>query len=198
LWLLTRVAASGVTVLAAALAIVFATIFLITGPQLKMFFIQLFARLGAHDSALHVAAIERTVHAVAQGILGTAFIQAVLLWIGYALAGAPFPIFMAALAFVLCSIQVGVLLIGLPVAAWMMWGQGQTEAAIFILGWTIFVNVIDSVIKPILIGRDFPVPLWVGFVGVIGGLLTMGLLGLFIGPIVLSISYLLLTSWVRG
>jgi predicted PurR-regulated permease PerM len=198
LWLLSRVAASSLTVLEAILAVVTASIFLITGPQLKTFFIRLLERLGAPDSASHVAAVERTVHAVSQGVIGTAFIQAVLLWVGYALAGAPFPIFLAFLGFVFCSIQIGVLLIGLPVAAWMFWGQGETGAAIFVLGWTIFVNLIDTVIKPVLIGRDFPVPIWVGFVGVIGGLLAMGLIGLFIGPIILSVSYRLLINWTHA
>jgi predicted PurR-regulated permease PerM len=143
---------------------------------------------------LLVSIIERTVHAVSQGIIGTALIQAFLLWVGYVIAGAPFPILLAFLALVLCSVQLGVLIIGLPVAAWM-WSQDNTGWAIFVLGWSIFVNVIDNVIKPVLIGRDFPVPLWVGFVGVIGGLLAMGLLGLFIGPIILSIFYRLLVNW---
>jgi predicted PurR-regulated permease PerM len=198
LWFLSRLAASSLTVLEAILAIVTASIFLITGPQLKTFFIRLLERIGAPDGASHVAVVERTVHAVAQGIIGTALIQSLLLWMGYGLAGAPFPIFLAFLGFILCSIQIGVLLLGLPLAAWMFWGQGEAGAAIFILGWTIFVNVIDTVIKPVLIGRDFPVPIWVGFVGVIGGLLAMGLIGLFIGPIILSVSYRLLVNWTHA
>jgi len=196
LWLLTRLVASSVTVLEAALAIVTAVVFLLTGSRLKAFFIAFLDKLGAPDSALHVAIIERTVHAVAQGVIGTAVIQSVLLWIGYTLAAAPFATFLAFLAFIFCSIQIGVVLLGLPVAIWM-WSQGDTGWAIFVLGWTIFVNVIDSVIKPVLIGRDFPVPIWVGFVGVIGGLLSMGVIGLFIGPIVLAVSYRLLIHWVQ-
>jgi len=196
LWLASRIAASSITVLEAALAIVTASVFLITGPNLKLFFVRLLTKLGAADSASHVGLIERTVHAVSQGILGTAFIQAVVLGLGFALAGAPFPLLLAFLALILCSIQIGALLIGLPLAAWM-WSQGDTGTAIFVLAWTTFVNVMDNFIKPILIGRDFPVPIWVGFIGVIGGLLAMGLIGLFIGPIALAVSYRLLINWIR-
>jgi predicted PurR-regulated permease PerM len=191
---ISHIVASSVTLIEAALAIIASTVFLITGPQIKMFFVRLLEKLGAPDSVLLVLIIERTVHAVSQGIIGTALIQAALLWAGYAIAGAPFPIFLAFLALVLCSIQLGVMIIGLPVAAWM-WSQGDTGWAGFVLGWTIFVNVVDNFIKPVLIGRDFPVPLWVGFIGVIGGLLAMGLIGLFIGPIVLAIFYRLLIGW---
>jgi predicted PurR-regulated permease PerM len=197
LWLLSRVVASTVTVLEAALAIVAASIFLVTGSALKAFFVRLLEKLGSADSTSHVMLIERTVHAVSQGIIGTALIQAFVLWIGYALAGAPFPILFAFLALILCSIQIGVLLLGLPLAGWI-WSQGDTGTAIFILCWTIFVNVIDNFLKPILIGRNFPVPLWVGFIGVVGGLLAMGLIGLFIGPIILAVSYRLLINWLHS
>jgi len=191
---ISHIVASTVTLIEAALAIIAATVFMITGTRIKGFFIRLLEKLGAPDSVFLVTIIERTVHAVSQGIIGTALIQAALLWVGYAIAGAPFPIFCAFLALVLCSIQLGVMIIGLPVAAWM-WSQGDTGWAAFVLGWTIFVNVVDNFIKPVLIGRDFPVPLWVGFIGVIGGLLAMGLIGLFIGPIVLAIFYRLLIGW---
>lgn len=191
---ISHIVASSITLIEAALAIIAATVFMITGSRIKVFFVRLLQKLGSPDSVLFVSIIERTVHAVSQGIIGTALIQAFLLWVGYAIAGAPFPILLAFFALVLCSIQLGVMIIGLPLAGWM-WSQGDTGWAGFVLGWTIFVNVVDNFIKPILIGRDFPVPLWVGFIGVIGGLLAMGLIGLFIGPIVLAIFYRLLIGW---
>jgi predicted PurR-regulated permease PerM len=196
LWTASRVAGSALTVLEAALAIVTASVFLITGPRLKAFFTRLLFKLGAIDSAALVVLIERTVHGVSRGIVGTAFIQAVVLGLGFAIAGVPFPVLFAFLALILCSIQVGAMLIGLPLAAWM-WSQGDTGTAGFVLGWTLFINVLDNFLKPILIGRDFPVPIWVGFLGVIGGLLAMGLIGLFIGPIALGVCYRLLIDWIK-
>ena len=82
-------------------------------------------------------------------------------------------------------------------AAGWLWYQGDPEWAAFLFGWTIFVNVIDNFIKPLLIGRGLPVPIWIVFIGVIGGLLGMGLVGLFIGPVVLSVSYLLMIRWIE-
>lgn len=193
LWLLSGTVSSTLIVLEALVAIALAATFLITAQQLDAFFAKLLGTLGAPDDIQPL--VVRTVRGVAQGIIGTAIIQAAVAWIGFEIAPAPFPVLLTLLVFIGCTAQVGALIVGLPAAAWIYY-QGETGWAVFLLGWIIFVNVIDNFIKPLLIGRGLPVPIWIVFIGVIGGLLGMGLVGLFIGPVVLSVSYLLMIRWI--
>lgn len=195
IWLLSRTVASTLIVLEVILTIAFAVTFLITADRLSAFCVRLLARLGATDAADMQSLIVKTIRGVSQGIIGTAFIQATVAWIGLAIAGAPLPVLLSLVTFIACTVQVGALIVGAPVAAWM-WYQGDENWAIFVLAWMLFVNIIDNFLKPILIGRGLPVPIWVVFIGVIGGLLAMGLVGLFIGPVILSVSYLLMMRWV--
>lgn len=196
LWLMSGTVSSTLIVLEALLATVLAATFLITAERLDAFFAKLLKTLGAPESAGVQSLVVRTVRGVAQGIIGTAIIQATVAWIGFEIAPAPFPVLLTLLVFIACTAQIGALIVGLPAAAWI-WYQGDAGWAAFLLGWTIFVNVIDNFIKPLLIGRGLPVPIWIVFIGVIGGLLAMGLVGLFIGPVVLAVSYLLMIRWIE-
>lgn len=196
IWFLSGTVSSTLIVLEALIAIVLAATFLITAERLYAFFAKLLRALGAPESAGIQDLVVRTVRGVAQGIIGTAIIQALVACIGFEIAGAPFPVLLTLLVFIACTAQLGALLVGLPAAGWI-WYQGEPGWAAFLLGWTIFVNVIDNFIKPLLIGRGLPVPIWIVFIGVIGGLLAMGLVGLFIGPVVLAVSYLLMIRWIE-
>jgi predicted PurR-regulated permease PerM len=143
-----------------------------------------------------VSAIERTTRSVSKGIFGTALIQSALAWIGFVIVGAPAPMLLAFISLLLCSLQLGIVIIGIPLGIWL-WTTDQYTAAIFIFIWSVFVSVIDSALKPILIGQNFPAPLWLVFAGVIGGLIAMGLVGLFIGPAILAVAYLLTLHWIK-
>jgi len=195
LWFLSGTVSSTLLVLEALLAIALAATFLITAERLDQFFAKLLRALGAPESAGIQALVVRTVRGVAQGIIGTAIIQAQVAWIGLEIAAAPIPVLLTLLIFISCTAQLGALLVGLPVAGWL-WYQGDAEWAVFLVGWMLFVNVIDNFIKPLLIGRGLPIPIWVLFIGVVGGLLGLGLVGLFIGPVVLAVSYLLMIRWI--
>jgi len=196
LWLVSRMAASVLMLLEGAFAIILSAVFLVNAKRVKAFFVALIGRLGAADSQRIVLTTEKTTRSVSKGILGTAFIQAVLAWGGFALVGAPGPILLAFISFVLCSLQLGIMVIGIPVAIWL-WSNDQWEWSVAIILWSVFVSVIDGALKPILLGQDFPVPIWVLFMGLIGGMLSMGLVGLFIGPIIISVSYQLMLQWVE-
>jgi predicted PurR-regulated permease PerM len=196
LWLLSQILTSTVVLFEAALAIVLSTIFLLNATRLRTFFLLLVERLGASDSLDVVATIEKTTRSISKGILGTAVIPAVLAWIGLVIAGAPAPILLAFFCFVLFSMQLGMVLVGIPVALWL-WAQGDLNMAILLVIWSVVVSVLDNALKPILLGQDFPVPIWLLFMGIIGGMLAMGLIGLFIGPIILSISFQLIMRWTE-
>ena len=160
---------------------------------LRAFAIRLAGAWGDESVTLAGASIR----AVALGVLATAFIQAALTGLGLAVAGVPFWGALTAVAFVLAVAQIGATPVLLLALVWLYW-SGQTVAALIFLPWAIFTAVIDNVIKPILIKRGADLPLLLIFAGVIGGLVSFGVVGLFVGPVVLAVVYTLLTAWVVG
>ncbi len=152
--------------------------------------------VGERDGASLVDATGRAVKGVAVGVMGTAFIAALFAWIGFAIAGISFAVGLAALTFFLVVIQVGPLLVWLPVAIWLG-THGET-------GWAIFVSIyglvvlmgIDNILKPILIAKSGKLPVLVLFLGVIGGMVTWGFTGMFKGAIILAVFYTILNSWL--
>jgi predicted PurR-regulated permease PerM len=152
--------------------------------------------VGDNDGAALVDATGRAVKGVAVGVMGTAFIAALFAWVGFAIAGISFAVGLAALTFFLVVIQVGPLLVWLPVAIWMGM-HGQTGWAIFITIYGLVVLMgIDNILKPILIARSGKLPVLVLFLGVIGGMVAWGFTGMFKGAIILAVFYTILHSWL--
>jgi len=154
--------------------------------------IRLFGDKGAEFEELTCA----TIRSVTSGIIGVALIQSVFAALGFVFAGLPgFGLW--ALIFLFAAVlQVGVLVLA-PAVIYMFSIASTTKAVLFLV-WCIIVGLMDNVLKPLLLGRGVPVPMVVVFLGAIGGLLTMGTIGLFVGPIVLSIGYKLLPAWLEG
>ena len=115
--------------------------------------------------------------------------------IGVAIAGVPFAAVLTALMFMLAIAQIGAAPVLALVAAWLYW-QGETGWAIALLAWTVVVGSLDNVLRPFLIRRGADLPLLLIFAGVIGGLLAYGVVGIFIGPVVLAVAYKLLEVWL--
>ena len=137
-----------------------------------------------------------TIRSVTTGIIGVALIQSVFAAIGFLVAGLPGAGVWAIVFMLAALLQVGVLVL-LPAVIYMFAIAGTTKAVVFLL-WCAFVGVMDNVLKPLLLGRGVAVPMVVVFLGAVGGLLTMGTIGLFIGAIVLSIGYKLFVAWLEG
>lgn len=151
--------------------------------------------VGESDGPLLVNATGRAVKGVAVGVMGTAFIAALFAWIGFAIAGISFAVSLAALTFFLVVIQLGPVLVWLPVAIWLA-THGQTGGAIFISIYGVVVLMgIDNVLKPILIARSGKLPVLVLFLGVIGGMVAWGFTGMFKGAIILAVFYTIFNSW---
>jgi predicted PurR-regulated permease PerM len=147
------------------------------------------------DRAVRLAG--QAIRAVALGVVVTALVQAVLAGIGLALTGIPFAAVLTAVIMLLCIVQLGPMLVLVPAVAWLYW-KGDAGWATVLLVWTLFVGAIDNVLRPILIskgGADLPLPLIIA--GVIGGLIGFGIVGIFIGPVVLAVTYTLLVDWVQ-
>jgi len=145
------------------------------------------------ETAVRLAA--QAIHGVAMGVLLTAVVQSAVAGIGLAVCGIPFPIILTAVIFILCVAQIGPGLVLIPTVAWMYW-SGDTVWATVMLVWSLVVLTMDNVLRPVLIKRSANLPLLLIFIGVIGGLLAFGLIGIFVGPVVLAVGFTLLQAWV--
>jgi predicted PurR-regulated permease PerM len=138
----------------------------------------------------------RAIRAVALGVVVTALVQALLAGIGLAICGVPIAALLTAAIFLLSIAQLGAILVLAPAVLWLFY-SGDTIWGVVLAVWTVVVGNIDNVLRPILIQREAKLPLLLVFVGVVGGLLAFGLMGVFVGPVLLAVVYQLLAEWVR-
>ena len=155
--------------------------------------LSLAARCGGARLARLTAA---TIRGVALGVIGVAAIQALLLGIGFFAMGLPAAGLLTLVALLLGIIQVPATLLTLPVIGYVLATQPTTPAIIFSV-WTLVAGLSDNILKPLMLGRGLEAPMPVILIGVIGGMLADGLLGLFVGPVLLAVGYVLLIEWLR-
>jgi predicted PurR-regulated permease PerM len=137
------------------------------------------------------------IRAVALGIVLTALVQSVVGGIGLAIVGVPYPLLLASVMFLLGVAQIGPAPVLLGAVVWAYWSSGPFWGTVMLV-WSIGTGTFDNILRPILIKRGADLPLILIFAGVLGGLLAFGLVGLFVGPVVLAVTYTLLEAWVRG
>ncbi|GAB3277926.1 AI-2E family transporter [Parahaliea aestuarii] len=139
-----------------------------------------------------------TVRSVAIGVVGVAFIQAILLGIGFLVAGIPAAGILAVAVLFLGIAQVPAALVVVPVVAWI-WvaGDGSTVLNIVVSIYLIIAGLADNVLKPLLLGRGLTVPMPIILIGALGGMVGAGLVGLFVGAVILAVSYQLFMAWVN-
>jgi predicted PurR-regulated permease PerM len=135
------------------------------------------------------------IRGVALGVGITAIVQTLLGGIGLAIAGVPFAALLSALMLMFCIAQIGPGLVLFPAVGWMFW-MGDTGWGIFLLVWSLIVTALDNFLRPMLIRKGADLPLLLIFAGVIGGMLGFGLIGIFIGPVMLAVTYTLLDAWM--
>jgi len=137
-----------------------------------------------------------TIRSVTNGILGVAVIQAVLAGIGFLVAGLPGAGLWTLIFLFATVLQIGGLVL-LPAVIYMFAVASTTKAVLFLL-WCILVAALEHALKPLLLGRGVAVPIAVIFLGAIGGFLAIGIIGLFVGAIVLCVGYKLFLAWLEG
>lgn len=137
-----------------------------------------------------------TIRAVAQGVIGIAFIQMLLIGIGFVFMGVPGAGLLAIAVLLLGIMQLPATLITLPVIAFVFFSEGATLASIVFAIYTFVAGLADNVLKPLLLGRGVDVPMPVVLIGALGGMVTGGIIGLFIGPVLLAVGYKLFWQWV--
>jgi predicted PurR-regulated permease PerM len=155
-------------------------------------------RLGGDTGERTLRLAGQAVRSVALGVVVTALVQSLLAGVGLWACGVPHAGLLGALAFVLGIAQVGPMPVLLPSVGWLYW-TGSTGWAIALLIWSLPVGALDNVLRPILIRRGVQLPMLLIIGGVIGGLISFGVVGLFVGPVVLAATYTLAKEWVaRG
>ena len=152
-------------------------------------------RLGGQRGESTVLLAGQAVRSVALGVIVTALVQSALAGIGLWLCGVPHAGVLTALAFVLGVAQLGPLPVLAPAIGWLLW-SGNSGMALVLLIWSIPVIALDNVLRPILIRRGVALPMLLIIAGVIGGLIGFGVIGLFIGPVILAATYTLLGAWM--
>jgi predicted PurR-regulated permease PerM len=196
-WLLNTSLKTGVGLLLFALSIIIAGILLVNAEGGGRVARDLFVRLAGKRGAEFAEDAKVTVRNVVKGILGVAIIQALLAGIGFAVAGVPAAGLWAFLCLLLAIVQIGIAPIAIPIIIFMFYKANTFTAAILTV-WLVLVMLSDNVLKPILLGRGAPVPMPVIFLGAIGGFMSMGFLGLFIGALILSVGYKLFETWLTA
>jgi predicted PurR-regulated permease PerM len=154
--------------------------------------IRLFGEQGPEYQQL----VGATIRSVTFGILGVALIQTILAAAGFYVVGLPGASVWSVIFLCAAILQIGAVAL-IPAVVFAFTIASKTAAVIFLI-WCIFVGLIDNVLKPLLLGRGTAVPIAVVFLGVLGGFVAMGIIGLFVGAIVLSVGYKLFLAWIEG
>jgi predicted PurR-regulated permease PerM len=195
-WLLARLAGIGETLLQFVLVAIATAVLYAQGRAAAEMAGKLAARLGGAEGTEVLDVATRAIRGVSAGVIGTAAAQATLAGIGFAVAGVPAPVLLAVGVLVFGIIQIGPLPVWLPVVIWL-YTTGDTFTAILLLAWNAgVVQTIDNILRPVLISRGARLPLLLMLVGVLGGLIAMGLIGVFLGPTLLGVGYVMLRRWL--
>ena len=194
-WVLSQFGGLGGMLIQFLLVVAIAAILYTTGEQASLSVRRFGRRLAGDRGEKMVILAGQAIRGVAMGVGVTAVVQTLLGGVGMVMAGVPYAGALSALMLMLCIAQVGPSLVLFPAVGWMYY-VGDHGWATFLLIWSLLVVSIDNFLRPLLIRRGADLPLMLIFVGVIGGLLGFGLIGIFIGPVVLAITFTLMQSWV--
>ena len=194
-WVLAQVGDLGGMLLQFLLVVAIAPILFSNGEAAARMTRRFGRRLAGERGENSIILAGQAIRGVALGVGITAIVQTVLGGIGLAVVGIPFAALLSALMLMLCIAQIGPMPVLLPAVAWMYW-TGDTGWATFLLIWSLLVGGLDNFLRPALIKRGADLPLLLIFAGVIGGMLSFGLIGIFVGPVVLAVTYTLMEAWV--
>jgi len=193
--LLSAAAAVGFSMVEFLIAVVLAGVFLAYSEEGYRISRSIGRRLAGQQGAELVDLSEATMRSVARGVLGVAMIQAFMAGLGLVLVGVPFAGLWTVVGLILAILQIGVGFVMLP-AVFYVFSTNDTLPAVLFLIWAIFTVTIDNFLKPVLLGRGVDVPMAVIFMGAIGGMLMSGIIGLFVGAILLALGYKVFLAWL--
>ena len=195
-WFVAEIGNLGVVFAHSLLTIVIAAILYAQGETAAGTVGRFAARLSGATGEAVIRLAAQAIRGVALGVVVTALMQATLGGLGLAVAGVPFAAVLTALMFFFAVAQVGAVPVLVPAVIWLYWSDEATRGT-FLLILTIVVGTLDNVVRPLLIKKGVDLPLLLIFAGVVGGLIAFGLIGIFVGPVVLAVAYSLLEAWVN-
>jgi predicted PurR-regulated permease PerM len=194
-WLVAEAGSFGGLILQFLLTVIVSAIFYANGESAAER-VRRFARRLSGDRGDQVVRLAgQAIRGVALGVVVTALVQSVLGGLGLFVAGVPFASVLTAVMFMFAIAQIGPLPVMATCVAWVFW-SGHTTWGVALLVWTLLVGALDNVLRPILIRRGADLPLLLIFAGVIGGLIAFGLIGIFVGPMLLAVTHTLVEAWV--
>ena len=194
-WFAGKIGDLGAVVVEFLLVVAFASFLYAHGERARDEIRKFAHRVGGERGDAAAVLASKAIRAVALGVGVTALVQSTIAGIGLALVGTPMAGFLAAVTLVLCIAQIGPVLVLLPTAIYYF-SAGRTGAGAFLLVVLALAGGLDNVLRPVLIKRGADLPLALILLGVIGGLLGFGVIGLFLGPVILAVSYTLYEAWV--
>lgn len=193
---LAMVGDMGIGALKFVIAVILAGFLLPAGPRLVAASKSIMARLLPEGGEDFVGLAGKTIRSVSQGVIGIALAQAFLFGIGLKFAGFASAGLLAFVVMILTILQIGATIVVLPCVVWI-WMTKDVAPALLITIYLVVVGLMDNVLKPLLMSRGLTTPMPVLFVGLLGGTLAHGIVGLFIGPIVLAVGWELMMAWIR-
>ena len=196
LWLLNSAAGAGFGIVSFVISILIAGILLANGARGAQVAKAIAVRLAGERGADLVELSRATVRSVARGILGVALIQAILAGLGCLVVGVPGAGLWALVVLILAVVQLPTFIILAPIVIYVFYTTGTVPAVLFAI-WNLLVGGCDSFLKPLLMGRGVDVPMLVVFIGAIGGFILNGIIGLFLGAIILSLGFKLFELWLN-
>ena len=195
-WFISAAAGVGGGVVMFVISIMIAGIFLVYAQSGSQALETVSSRiLGQTDGKEFVDIAGATIRSVAQGVLGVALIQAVLAGIGLLAIGVPYAGVWALLVLLLAIIQLPPALILVPIIVYVFSVESTVPAVIFMI-WSLIVSASDAFLKPLFLGRGMDIPMMVILLGAIGGMMYQGIIGLFVGAVVLAVGYTLFMAWL--
>lgn len=194
-WLLSLLTGAGFGLLRFLVCFCIAGVFLASADSSEEAWKALAFRLAGDHCSEWTELIVTTIRSVATGILAVALVQTACLTVGFVLMGFPWVGLLALVVLILCVIQIGPSLVSIPAILYVCSTNDLLPATIFTI-WTVVMTFIDGPLKPIIFGRGATVPILVIFLGAIGGMISYGIIGLFLGAVVLSVGYKLYEAWI--
>jgi predicted PurR-regulated permease PerM len=196
-WFAARVGGVGVLLVEFLLTVILAAAMYANGEHATDRIMRFGRRLAGVRGENAVQLAGQTIRGVALGVVVTALAQTVFGGLGLVIAGVPFAGVLTGAMLLLSIAQIGVVPVLGCAVAWLYW-SGESTWGTVLLVWTIVAGTMDNFLRPILIRKGADLPLLLVFAGVVGGLLAFGLIGIFVGPVVLAVADALLMSWIDG
>ncbi len=196
-WLVVEGRMLGTFVLEFVLGVLIACILLFRAGPIAAMLASFAERVGGAFGAETLDRAVLTIRSTVFGVLGSAAAQTAVASVAYWFVGAPHWPVLALVTFILGMLQVGPILVWVPLAIWL-WSAGETGLALFMVAWgLIAIGLVDNLVKTAVVSRGAQLPAILAFLGAIGGLITWGIVGIFLGPVIVAVSYQIVVRWLR-